>query len=120
ELVDAAEGAGVEVATDIAATPSDLSAPVDAAAYRVIQESITNIVRHADATRAQIKVGIRDGHLHISVTDNGRSSAPDSHTPGGYGLAGMSERVRLLGGSFTTRTSDAGFSVEATIPARLS
>lgn len=120
ELVDAAEGAGIEVTTDITATPSELSAPVDAAAYRVIQESITNVVRHADATRAQVHVGIHDGRLHISVTDNGRGSAAGVDAKGGYGMAGMSERVRLLGGSLTTRSSaGAGFTVEATIPARL-
>ncbi len=121
ELVDAAKGAGVEVTTDITASPADLSAPVDAAAYRVIQESITNIVRHAGATHAQVKVGLRDGRLHISVTDDGRGSAPNHGTKGGYGMAGMSERVKLLGGSLTTRSSvGAGFAVEATIPARLS
>lgn len=120
ELVDAARGAGVEVTTDITAASSDLSAPVDAAAYRVIQESITNIIRHAGATRAQVQVGIRDARLHISVTDNGRGSATDSGAKGGYGMAGMSERVRLLGGSLTTRSlPGAGFAVEATIPARL-
>lgn len=120
ELVDTAKGAGVEVTTDITATPSELSAPVDAAAYRVIQESITNVIRHAGATRAQVHVGIRDGRLHINVTDNGRGSTTDTGAKGGYGMAGMGERVRLLGGSLTTRSLPAaGFAVEATIPARL-
>ncbi len=120
ELADAARGAGVEVTTDITAVPSELSAPVDAAAYRVIQESITNVVRHAGATHAQVKVGIRDDRLHISVTDNGRGAATDDGAKSGYGMAGMSERVRLLGGSLTTRSfADVGFAVEATIPARL-
>lgn len=120
ELADAARGAGVEVTTDITASPSDLSAPVDAAAYRVIQESITNVVRHAGATHAKVKVGVRDGRLHISVTDNGRGLATDDGAKGGYGMAGMSERVRLLGGSLTTRSfAGVGFAVEATIPARL-
>ncbi|MFT3889858.1 MAG: sensor histidine kinase [Arachnia sp.] len=120
ELVDAARGAGVEVTTDITATPAELSAPVDAAAYRVIQESITNVIRHARATRAQVHVDIRDGRLHINVTDNGRGSAADAGAKGGYGMVGMSERVRLLGGSLTTRSvPGAGFVVEATIPARL-
>lgn len=119
ELVDAARDAGVEVTTEISANPAELSAPVDAAAYRVIQESITNIVRHAGATRAQVKVGVRDGDLHLSVTDNGRGASGDA-TTGGYGMAGMHERVRLLGGSMTTRSFEgAGFAVEATIPARL-
>lgn len=119
-LVDAAKVAGVEVTTDITATPSELSAPVDAAAYRVIQESITNVVRHAGATHAQVKVGISDGWLHISVTDNGRGSTAGGGENGGYGMAGMSERVTLLGGSLTTRSfAGVGFAVEATIPARL-
>lgn len=120
ELVDAAQGAGVEVSTDITASPSELSAPVDAAAYRVIQESITNVVRHAGATRAQVTVGISDGRLHVRVSDNGRGSAPGRSANGGYGVAGMSDRVRLLGGSLTTRSAaGAGFTVEATIPASL-
>ncbi len=120
ELADAARGAGVEVTTDITTSPSELSAPVDAAAYRVIQESITNVVRHAGATHAQVKVNIRDGRLHISVTDNGRGAAGDDGATGGYGMTGMSERVRLLGGSLTTRSfAGAGFAVEATIRARL-
>jgi signal transduction histidine kinase len=77
-------------------------------------------VPEAGATHAQVKVGIRDGRLHVSVTDNGRGSAPDNGAKGGYGMAGMSERVRLLGGSLATRSSaGAGFTVEATIPARL-
>jgi signal transduction histidine kinase len=121
ELADAARGAGVEVTTEITAIPSELSAPVDAAAYRVIQESITNIVRHAGATHAQVKVGLHDGRLHISVTDNGRGSEADDDATEGHGMAGMNERVRLLGGSLTTRSfAGAGFAVEATIPARLS
>ncbi|WP_420359342.1 sensor histidine kinase [Ornithinimicrobium humiphilum] len=93
---------------------------MDAAAYRVIQESITNVIRHAGATRAQVRVGIHDGLLHVSVTDNGRGPATGAAVKGGYGMAGMSERVRLLGGSLITRTlPGAGFAVEATIPARL-
>ncbi|WP_449277657.1 sensor histidine kinase [Leucobacter sp. GX24907] len=121
ELVHAAKGAGVEVTTHITAAPADLSAPVDAAAYRVIQESITNIVRHASASHARITVGIRDEQLHISVTDDGHGAALKSDTKGGYGMAGMNERVKLLGGSLTTRSSAGdGFTVEATIPARLS
>ncbi|GGA54692.1 two-component sensor histidine kinase [Pseudoclavibacter endophyticus] len=120
ELVDAARAAGVEVTTDITAIPLDLSAPVDAAAYRVVQESITNVIRHAGATHAQVKVGIHDGRVHISVIDNGRGTASDDGATGGYGMAGMSERVRLLGGTLTTRSfPGAGFAVEATIPASL-
>lgn len=119
ELADTARGAGIEITTAITATPDELSPPVDAAAYRVIQESITNVVRHAGATHAHVKADIRDGRLHVSVTDNGRGSTA-TETTGGYGMTGMTERVRLLGGSLTTRSSaGAGFAVEATMPARL-
>lgn len=119
-LVDAARAAGLEVTADISARPSDLSASVDAAAHRVIQESITNVVRHAGATHAHVNADINDGCLHISIVDNGRGSTGGSGASVGYGMTGMSERVRLLGGSLTTRSSDGdGFTVEATIPARL-
>ncbi|GAB3813639.1 sensor histidine kinase [Tessaracoccus terricola] len=121
DLVDAARGAGVDVATDITASPAELSTAVDAAAYRVIQESITNVVRHADATCARVTVGIHDGRLRISVTDNGRGAETKGvGATSGYGMAGMSERVRLLGGTLRTRSSAGeGFTVEASIPARL-
>lgn len=119
ELVDLARGAGIEVATDIAVAPSELSEPVDTAAFRVVQESITNVVRHAGATRAQVTAGIRGGDLRISVSDNGRGLTPEEEGAG-YGIAGMTERVRLLGGTLTTCSFDgAGFAVEASIPARL-
>lgn len=120
ELVDVAASAGIEVSTEITAAPGDLSAPVDVAAYRVIQEAITNVVRHAGATRAQVNVLLQDGTLRIRVSDNGRGPAADA-SPAGYGIAGMTERVRLLGGSLTTGSrAGVGFTVEATIPAGVS
>lgn len=119
ELVNAAEDAGLEVDSDVSVTASELSAPVDAAAYRVIQESITNVIRHANATHVQVKVGVTDGLLRICVADDGKSAA-GSVVESGAGMAGMNERVRLLGGTLTTRSAPGGgFSVIATIPARL-
>lgn len=118
ELVAGAAGAGLEVTVDLRVVPAELSGPVDAAAYRVVQESITNVVRHAGATRARVEGRVRDGRLRIRVTDNGRGAPRDA--PTGFGIAGMTERIRLLGGSLTTSSSaDGGFTVEATIPARL-
>lgn len=120
ELAEAARAAGVEVSTQITATPADLPAAVDAAAYRVIQESITNVIRHAKATRAVVRAEVREGLLRISVTDNGRGAATDNTAQDGYGMAGMSERVRLLGGNLTTHsTPGVGFTVEVAIPAML-
>lgn len=119
DLVDAAKGAGIEVDVAINIDPSDLSDTVDVAAYRVLQESITNIVRHAGATHARVKADIHEGNLFLSITDNGRGSTVDDRRSG-YGIAGMTERAKLLGGSLTARSIvHDGFTVEATIPARL-
>ncbi|HJF13333.1 MAG TPA: sensor histidine kinase [Enteractinococcus helveticum] len=119
ELVDTAKGAGIEIDTAIELDPSDLSDTVDVAAYRMLQESITNIVRHSQATRAKVKANIRDGRLCLTITDNGRGSTMD-HQRTGYGIASMTERARLLGGSLTIHASeDAGFTVNAIIPTRL-
>jgi signal transduction histidine kinase len=119
ELVETAQGAGLRITTDITAKPDELSAPVDAAAYRVIQESITNVVRHSGASSAHVTADIRDGRLHVIITDNGRGSVT-GETTGGHGMAGMSERVRLLGGSLSAHSvPEAGFAVEAVLPARI-
>jgi signal transduction histidine kinase len=117
DLVDAATSAGVAVSTRIDVDPARLSPPVDAAAYRIVQESLTNVVRHAAAGRVALVVELRDGALHVGVTDDGRGARPGPGEGEGQGLAGMAERVRLLGGSLRTRTAPGeGFAVEARIP----
>ncbi|MDO5633828.1 MAG: sensor histidine kinase [Micrococcus sp.] len=118
QLVDTARAADVEVSTDITAEPSELPAPVDTAAYRVIQESITNVIHHAGARHAHVQARIQDGHLLITVTDVGHGQPLGDHATG-YGLVGMSERVRLLGGSLTTHSNNEGFNVEARFPGSL-
>ncbi|GAA3427737.1 histidine kinase [Streptosporangium nondiastaticum] len=118
-IIDEAKAAGVDVTADIDVAVHDLPAAVDAAAYRVIQESLTNILRHAHATTARVNAVMEAGLLRITVADDGRGTAGGDRT-GGYGITGMTERVRLLGGSLSTRSAPgAGFTIEATIPARL-
>jgi signal transduction histidine kinase len=114
DLVDATRGAGVEVSTRIDVAADELSPQVDAAAYRIVQEALTNVVKHARARHAEVSAGLHEGVLHLSVSDDGQGAA--GSVPG-HGLAGMAERVRLLGGSLETR-SRPGFTVEARIPAR--
>lgn len=118
-IATSASAAGVEVTAQVEVDPGALSSAIDAAAYRVIQESLTNVIRHADATHAHVRVGLSDGILRLVVVDNGRGLT-STEKPEGHGLAGMTERVRLLGGTLTTRSERGkGFTVEAELPARL-
>lgn len=99
-LVDEVEQAGVRVSTEVAVTRGDLSPVVDAAAYRIIQEALTNVLRHAGATQVQVRAVVEEAGLVITVADDGRGGEV---TPG-FGLTGMTERGRVLGGTLTTRT----------------
>ncbi len=114
DLVDATRGAGVEVSTRIDVPADELSPQVDAAAYRIVQEALTNVVKHSRARRAEVSAGLHEGVLHLRVSDDGQGATGSAP---GHGLAGMAERVRLLGGTLETR-SRPGFTVEARIPAR--
>jgi signal transduction histidine kinase len=93
---------------------------VEAAVYRIVQESITNVVRHADATRVDVDVHeTEDGMISVSIVDDGRRTpgAPSAETAdGGNGIAGMRERAHLLGGTFSAERQDPGFAVRASIP----
>lgn len=116
-ILDSARAAGLRVHQDLDLDPAALSTPVDAAAYRVIQEAVTNVLRHAEATTVRVTVRLDADQLHLEVADDGRG-APDENHPG-YGIIGMTERVRLLGGALSTRSDASGFTVEARMPARL-
>jgi signal transduction histidine kinase len=88
---------------------------VERAAYRVIQESLTNVARHSGADTATVTLSYTDGQLAVSVTDNG-CARPDSPPVPGMGLLGMRERVTELGGRLTAAPGTGGFAVSATIP----
>lgn len=107
-------GLGVDVALDV---PDGLPAAVDAAAFRVVQESLTNVLRHAGARRARVSAVVDGDRLHVTVSDDGRGSAG---APAGAGITGMRERVGLLGGTLTARDAPGGgFAVVADLPATL-
>jgi signal transduction histidine kinase len=114
-LVDAARASGLEVDLRVDGR-AELPVAVDAAAYRVVQESLTNVLRHAQATRVQIKVVTGSSTLAVAVADDGVGDAKGGKAPGN-GLAGMRERAESLGGTFDARPrEDGGFVVEATWP----
>jgi signal transduction histidine kinase len=127
-LAESARGAGLRVDLDVAVPDDALDGAVDAAAYRIVQESLTNAVRHAGAGRAVVTAVLRGGRLEVTVTDDGRGAVHDAGGAdgadgaggGGAGLAGMRERATLLGGRLEAGgLPGGGFRVRATIPARL-
>jgi signal transduction histidine kinase len=91
---------------------------VQVSAYRIVQEALTNTLRHAHATSAEVLLAVGDDQVRVRVTDDGRGAAPGRG--GGHGLIGMRERATLLGGSLRAgpRTDAAGFEVEALLPVR--
>ncbi|WP_235915569.1 sensor histidine kinase [Puerhibacterium puerhi] len=118
-LADAARAAGLRVELDVAVPADALDGVVDAAAYRIVQESLTNTLRHAGATRAVVTAAVRGDRLEVTVTDDGHGRARPAGT-GGAGLAGMAERAAAVGGRLAAGDGpDGGFRVHATMPARL-
>ena len=116
-LVDQAREAGMDVAL---AGPGDagVDPAVGRAAYRIAQEALTNAGKHAPGARVQVSVECRPEELHLRVV-NGAPIRPPQPVPGdGYGLVGLGERVRTLGGRLTAEPRlDGGFVVEAVLPA---
>jgi two-component system sensor histidine kinase UhpB len=97
-----------------------LGESVNITVYRVIQECLTNVLRHAQATLAQIEVQRDGGILRVAVSDNGKGlSLPSESESERFGLMGMRERVQALGGEFVLQSQPgAGLTVVATIPVR--
>lgn len=117
ELVRRAASAGVRVALDLRADP-DVPAGVSLSAYRIVQEALTNVIRHAASARCEVTVTARDGAVRIEVVDDGPSRPiPPARHQRGHGLAGMRERALVCGGEFTAGPrGGSGFQVKACLP----
>ncbi|MEV4496957.1 sensor histidine kinase [Micromonospora arborensis] len=116
ELAERTRAAGVPVHLTVSGPPRDLRAEVDEAGYRVVQEALTNVARHAGLATAHIHVEYAPAQLTVSVTDDGQASPARPMTPG-VGLRGMRERVTGLGGTLRAAAhADHGFTVRATFP----
>jgi signal transduction histidine kinase len=88
-----------------------------AAAYRVVQEALTNVMRHAPSAQAEVELTAASGSLRVRVRDDGSRSTPPSSEGAGFGLVGLEERVRAVGGELViARHEAAGFVVEARLP----
>jgi signal transduction histidine kinase len=94
-----------------------LAPGVDLTAYRIVQEALTNARRHAPGAEVEVEVVFSDDALRVSVHDNGEEPDGDGDGDGGHGLAGMHERVAMVGGSLRVGPVDGGgFGVEARLP----
>ena len=116
ELVVAMSAGGLDVRVERTGTPRPLPPAVDRAAYRIVQESLTNVTRHADASTATVSLDYGPRDLTVQVDDNGRGSS-GTVTTGGSGIAGMRERVAATGGDLeVTPLPEGGFCVRARLP----
>jgi signal transduction histidine kinase len=115
-LAAATTEAGLPVSVHVTGPPVPLPSTVDVTAYRIVQEALTNAVRHSGATTVEIDVTYQPAAVAIAVRDDGQGGDPEPAT--GHGLAGMRERVELIGGTLTAGNVDGGrgFAVVAVLP----
>ncbi len=115
ELISRTAAAGIAVASEVRGEPRPLPASVDLAVYRILQEALTNVARHAQPAVATVRLTFADDELTLEVEDDG---AGNGEVPAaGNGIAGMRERVAALGGDFSAGPrGDSGFRVAARLP----
>jgi signal transduction histidine kinase len=117
ELVAGVARAGPPVRVEVDGEPAELPPAVDLAAYRVVQESLTNVVRHAGPARATVRLAYGPADLVVEVSDDGAAAPEVARPGGGHGIAGMRERVAALGGELRAGPRpQGGFQVRARLP----
>ena len=123
-VLDQVREAGLAVELTVTGAATELSPGTDLTAYRIIQEALTNSLRHAQASRAEVTLAYEPGFVTVRVTDDGSApagagpaSTPAPNGDGGFGLAGIAERVASCGGSLTVGPAARGFAVTARLPA---
>ena len=117
-LAEHVRDAGLPVDVRIEGEPRPLPAGVDLSAFRIVQEGLTNVLKHAGPARAEVRVRYDDDAIALSVIDDGRGDQRDRQN-GGHGLVGMRERVAVYGGELTAGPRPAperGFAISARLP----
>lgn len=118
-LVDRVRTAGLPVRLNLTGDPERLAPEASVTAYRVVQEALTNVVRHAGPAEAVVTVDCRAEGASVRIADSGAGASADIAGAGGRGLRGLRERVERLGGTFAAAGRDAGgFEVSASLPAQ--
>lgn len=117
ELVETVRASGTEVDLVMTATDRQLSPALELSLYRVIQEALTNIVKHAPGAEATVEVAVSHGTVRVEVVDEGGPVATKRTPEGGHGIVGMRERVAAFGGSLVAEPlPPGGFRVLAEVP----
>lgn len=119
ELVETVRTSGTDVELRITSTERQLSPALELSLYRIVQEALTNVVKHAPGAAATVGIVVSDDAVRVEVVDTGSPRGERTHAPGppGHGLVGMSERVGLFGGSLVAQPcADGGFHVVAEVP----
>jgi signal transduction histidine kinase len=118
-LVDQLRGAGLEIELTIEGEPRPLAQSVDLSAFRILQEALTNVVKHAAGARTKVIVVYRAEGVELTVVDSEgevRTTALPPQRSDGHGVIGMRERAALFDGTLTTEALPDGFRVTATLP----
>jgi signal transduction histidine kinase len=120
DLIAGVKGAGVTVDLDMAAVPEAVPPAVAHAGYRIVQEGLTNVLRHSTAAHARVRIGQDEGDLLVEVIDDGQTRAPAATSTvagGGHGILGMRERAAALGGSCEAGAiNGGGWRIRARLP----
>jgi signal transduction histidine kinase len=117
-LVTQVREAGLPVELSVEGERQELPVGLELSAYRIVQEALTNALKHAGEARATVRVRYARDSLELEITDDG-AGAPQPDTGGGHGLVGMRERVALYGGRFdASRRATGGFAVRVALPIR--
>ena len=116
-LIKTARQSGLDATLKVSGEKRPLPAALDLSAYRIVQEALTNVLKHAHATRAEVLIDYEPNAVALTVTDNGNGADPAVAGSSGHGLIGMRERVELFGGELGAGPSSlGGFTVRARLP----
>lgn len=117
ELVSSCASAGIEVTVTTKGEPQPLSPGVDLTAFRIVQEALTNVTKHAATQTAHVGFAYASNRLLITVTDEGPPTAPAPEPRKGFGLMGMRERAESVGGELRAGPRpQGGFEVSTALP----
>jgi signal transduction histidine kinase len=116
DLLERARTAGVGIELAVEGEPRALEQSVDLSAYRIVQEALTNVVKHAGSAHTTVTLGYTPEALELTIADSGEG-APTTDSAGGHGLVGMRERAAMFGGTLSAGPRDGrGFEVRASLP----